>query len=328
MEPAPRRRPGFAGLALHRRYRTVGGLLGAVREDTERARFRPGRGGSISSASTRRSAFIRRQAGPAPRLHSYEQSLTESPHMEYRVESLARAAGVSVDTVRFYQAKGLLPPPKRVGRHAVYSGAHLTRLRRIRRLQAEGVPLAVIGRLLRPARRSDTELARALAEERGGRTLTRAELAAEAGVPEALVRAVEEAGILEPLAGAQDARFAAVDVDLARAALRLLQEGLPLTELLALAIHHAENVREEVERAIDLFDRHVRRRRDGSERDPAEVVEAFRRLLPAVTALVAHYFHRTLVARALARLEQAGDREGLRHALTATRSGRLEVAWR
>jgi len=248
--------------------------------------------------------------------------------MEYRVEALAKAADVSVDTVRFYQAKGLLPAPKRVGRHAVYSGAHLTRLRRIRRLQSDGVPLAVIRRLLQPARRSDSALARALAEERGQRTLTRAELAAEAGVPEALVRAVEQAGIVEPLAGAKDARFAAVDVELAREALRLLHEGLPLTELLALAIRHADNVREEVDRAIELFDQHVRRRGDGAERDPAEVVEAFRRLLPAVTALVAHHFHRTLVARALARLEQAGDRDGLKHALAATTAGRLEVSWR
>jgi DNA-binding transcriptional MerR regulator len=248
--------------------------------------------------------------------------------MEYRVEALARAAGVTVDTVRFYQAKRLLPPPKRVGRHAVYSATHLARLRRIRQLQADGMPLAVIRRLLQPARKTEAALARALTEERGRRTLTRAELAAEAGVPEALVQAVEQAGIVEPLAGAGEARFAAVDVELAKEALRLLQEGLPLTELLALAIHHADAVRETVDRAIALFDRAVRRGSDGVERDPAETVEAFRRLLPAVTALVAHHFQRTLVARALARLEKNGDREGLRHALAATTGGRLEVTWR
>jgi hypothetical protein len=52
-------------------------------------------------------------------------------------------------------------------------------------------------------------------------------------------------------------------------------------------------------------------------------------MLPAVTSLVAHHFHRTLVSRALARLERLGDREGLRHAVAATRdTGRLEVTWR
>jgi len=247
--------------------------------------------------------------------------------MDYGVEGLARAAGVTVDTIRFYQARRLLPPPRRVGRRAVYSSAHLDRLRRIRRLQSDGVPLAVIRRLLVPATRSDAALARALSQERGRRTLSRSELAAESGVPEALITAVEGAGIVEPLGGAKG-RFAAVDVELARQALRLLQEGLPLTELLALAIHHSDNVREVVDRAIELFDRHIRRDKEGRERDPDEVVDAFRRLLPTVTALVAHHFHRTLVARALARLERLGDADGLKHALAATAAGQLEVTWR
>jgi DNA-binding transcriptional MerR regulator len=248
--------------------------------------------------------------------------------MEYGVEGLARAAGVTVDTIRFYQSKRLLPPPRRVGRRAVYTSAHLDRLRRIRRLQADGVPLAVIRRLLVPATRSDTALARALTQERGRRTLTRGELAAESGVPEALITAVEGAGIVEPLGGGTKGSFAAVDVELARQALRLLQEGLPLTELLALAIRHSDNVRDVVDQAIEMFDRHVRRAKDGRERDPDEVVDAFRRLLPTVTALVAHHFHRTLVARALGRLERLGDADGLRHALAATTTGHLEVTWR
>jgi len=248
--------------------------------------------------------------------------------MNYGVEALARAAGVTVDTVRFYQAKRLLPPPRRVGRRAIYSSLHLDRLRRIRRLQADGVPLAVIRRLLVPATRSDTALARALTEERGRRTLTRAELAAESGVPEALITAVEGAGIVEPLSADGRARYASVDVELARHALRLLQEGLPLTDLLALAIRHADNVRDVVDQAIELFDRHVRREKDGRERDPDAVVDAFRRLLPTVTALVAHHFHRTLMARALGRLERLGDTDALKHALKATATGHLEVQWR
>jgi DNA-binding transcriptional MerR regulator len=248
--------------------------------------------------------------------------------MDYGVEALAHAAGVTVDTIRFYQAKRLLPAPRRAGRRAVYSAAHLARLRRIRRLQADGVPLAVIRRLLAPATRSDAALARALTEERGRRTLSRAELAAEAGVPEELITAVERAGIMEPLAGAAKGRYAAVDVELARQALRLLREGVPLTELLALAIHHGDSVREVVDRAIELFDQHVRRTADGRERPADEVVDAFRRLLPSVTALVAHHFHRTLVARALARLERLGDTHALKHALAATKTGHLEVTWR
>ncbi len=68
--------------------------------------------------------------------------------MEYRVEEIARAAGVSVDTVRFYQSRGLLPAPERRGRTAIYSDRHLDRLRRIRSLNRQGLTLEAVGRVL------------------------------------------------------------------------------------------------------------------------------------------------------------------------------------
>ena len=55
--------------------------------------------------------------------------------MEFRVEELAARSGVRVDTLRFYQARGLLPAPERVGRVAVYGDEHLARVRRIKELQ-------------------------------------------------------------------------------------------------------------------------------------------------------------------------------------------------
>ena len=39
--------------------------------------------------------------------------------MEYRVEALAAAANVSVDTIRFYQGRGLLDLPRRSGTEPV-----------------------------------------------------------------------------------------------------------------------------------------------------------------------------------------------------------------
>jgi hypothetical protein len=36
--------------------------------------------------------------------------------MGFRVEELSRRADVSVDTIRFYQKRQLLPPPEREGR--------------------------------------------------------------------------------------------------------------------------------------------------------------------------------------------------------------------
>ncbi len=68
--------------------------------------------------------------------------------MEYRVGELAEAAGIGVDTVRFYQSRGLIPPPVRRGRFAIYSADHLDRVRRIRTLLDAGFSLAQIRRLL------------------------------------------------------------------------------------------------------------------------------------------------------------------------------------
>jgi DNA-binding transcriptional MerR regulator len=246
--------------------------------------------------------------------------------MDYRIERLAALAGVRVDTVRFYQAQGLLPRPRRSGRHAVYSDLHLERLRRIRKLKREGLPLGVIRRLLAPDAGSGA-LRRTLAEARGPRALTREELAAESGVPEDLIAAIEGAGLVEPMEVGARPSYAEADVEMARGALALLREGFPLQDLLGLAIGHADHVRDLVDRAIDLFNRHVRRTRAGAERDPAEVAAAFKRIMPAVLALVAHHFHRTLVARALARLDRQGEGDALKHALQATESARLEVAW-
>lgn len=51
-------------------------------------------------------------------------------------------------TVRMYQNKGLLPPPRKDGRKAVYDRSHLDRLRLIADLQDRGHSLSGIGDLL------------------------------------------------------------------------------------------------------------------------------------------------------------------------------------
>src|SRR2546427_12080949 len=76
----------------------------------------------------------------------YERSLVELAVVEYRVEQLAAQCGVSVDTVRFYQSKGLLPPPRRAGRVALYVPEHMERINHIRALQRQGLTLAGLKR--------------------------------------------------------------------------------------------------------------------------------------------------------------------------------------
>lgn len=67
---------------------------------------------------------------------------------EYRLDELARRAGVASTTVRLYQTKGLLAPPRLEGRTGWYDDSHLSRLRLIARLQSEGHSLAGIATLL------------------------------------------------------------------------------------------------------------------------------------------------------------------------------------
>jgi DNA-binding transcriptional MerR regulator len=62
----------------------------------------------------------------------------------WKLEELARLAGVSPRTVRYYVQRGLLPPPAFRGRDTAYSQEHLIRLRAIRRLQERFLPLDAI----------------------------------------------------------------------------------------------------------------------------------------------------------------------------------------
>lgn len=67
---------------------------------------------------------------------------------EYRVEELAKAAGIPVRTLRFYRERRLLPPPRRDGRIAWYSEDHLARLRTIAALLERGHTLGGIADLI------------------------------------------------------------------------------------------------------------------------------------------------------------------------------------
>ncbi|WJZ01727.1 MerR family transcriptional regulator [Corynebacterium freiburgense] len=65
-----------------------------------------------------------------------------------RVSDIAEIAGVSVRTVRYYHAIGLLPVPPQHGAWRDYGFEHVARLVRIRVLANAGIPLAEIPRHL------------------------------------------------------------------------------------------------------------------------------------------------------------------------------------
>jgi DNA-binding transcriptional MerR regulator len=247
--------------------------------------------------------------------------------MSYRVEELAARADISVDTVRYYQARDLLPPPIRSGRVALYSDVHIERLAEIRRLQGRGHSLAVIRRLLdRELDHADEALVAAVSAEvgaddhgHGEEWLTIATLAERSGIPLPLLQAVEREGLLVPRLHGGEPRYTPADVDAAAAGLRLLQHGLPLPELLDLARTHSAAMRATAERAVELFDAYIRRPLRSSEdtTSPAagspdaeaarRLVAAFEELLPATLTIVAHHFRRTLLAVAQEHIERVGS---------------------
>ena len=152
-----------------------------------------------------------------------------------------------------------------------------------------------------------------------GRTLNRAELAEAAGVPAFIADLVIDAGLIAPVEPAPadpnepavaepvladpdgGERFDPAAVDMLAAARTLVDEGIAVEELAALAMRHATHVESVVDDAIELFERH--RRRDG--RDLSGLSATLHRLAPVVTDLVAKHFERTLMARALSRVGDA-----------------------
>jgi len=67
--------------------------------------------------------------------------MTES---DYQINELAKKAGVSVRTIRFYIDEGLLPAPSTRGRYTVYSDDYLERIQLIRLLKNRFLPLKQI----------------------------------------------------------------------------------------------------------------------------------------------------------------------------------------
>ncbi|EFE68960.1 merR-family transcriptional regulator [Streptomyces viridosporus ATCC 14672] len=152
---------------------------------------------------------------------------------EYRMEELARLAGITVRTLRFYRERKLIPPPRREGRIAWYDDHHLARLRTITALLERGHTLNGIA-----------ELAEAFDHGRDVGEL----LGMETPTEETPVRLTPEeladhfAGQVTPenLAAALDLGYLGVDgeeiVHISRRLLdvssALVREGIPLAEVL------------------------------------------------------------------------------------------------
>jgi Cd(II)/Pb(II)-responsive transcriptional regulator len=66
-----------------------------------------------------------------------------------RIGELCQATGVDIETIRYYERAGLLPPPARQANgYRTYGAAHLEQLAFIRHCRALDMPLVEVRRLL------------------------------------------------------------------------------------------------------------------------------------------------------------------------------------
>jgi len=164
----------------------------------------------------------------------------------------------------------------------------------------------------------------------GEHTYSLDELATLTAMPLALLKALEAEGLLIPTRVGGQPRYTEEDVAASHAGLRLLEWGIPLTDLLDLARRHNEATEATARQAVEMFAHHIRLplrtgvRPDalahahdpmnplaGRTGDPAvdRLLQAYAELLPAVNTLVGHHFTRTLVRVALDYVEREGSEE-------------------
>jgi DNA-binding transcriptional MerR regulator len=230
------------------------------------------------------------------------------PEREYRIDELARTAGMTVRNIRAYQDRGLLPPPRRQGRVGLYGDAHLVRLRLIGHLLDRGYSLANIGELMSAWERGH-ELSQLLGLEQAIASPWTDELSVDMAAEELLAlfgagvtaEQLDEAialGIVQP----DGDRFRVPSPRLLRAGAELIAAGVPIGAVL----DHARQLRRDVDRLarrfVALVDTHIFATGD---RDLADLAELIHRLRPIGEAVVSAELARAMERAATAEL---GDR--------------------
>lgn len=242
---------------------------------------------------------------------------------EYRVEELAKAAGIPVRTLRFYRERRLLPPPRRDGRIAWYSEAHLARLRTIAGLLERGHTLGGIAELIAAWENGRTlgGVAELLGLE-GALTAPWSEETPVRLTPEELADYFGGDVTPENLTAALDIGYIGVDGEnvihisrrLLDASAALVHEGVPLAAVLAAG----RGVRAHVDALAELFTQVIRTHVIGPMDDlpPAEahrIAESLQRLRPLakniVDAEMALAMERRVRAEIDAWLRQQAERE-------------------
>ncbi len=227
---------------------------------------------------------------------------------QWRIDDLAHRAGLTVDTIRFYQREGLLPPAARSGRTKVYGPEHLERLERIRDLQERRFSLAAIRALLDADRPGMIDgIFGSTGPDYDFDTLVE-----RSGLERDLAQRFREVGLLrDPGEFGRDA-YDGADLDVLRAAAELRKVGLPADIVVELVSIYVVGVEQMQSQVVGLF-----RGERGPAWQPGEL-EAFQNqaaasaanLLPIVGRIVEYVHQRTLQRLTLAAVERERAEHG------------------
>ncbi|MBK5288938.1 MAG: MerR family transcriptional regulator [Acidimicrobiia bacterium] len=226
--------------------------------------------------------------------------------MSWRIDDLAREADVTVDTIRFYQREGLIPPSVRVGRTKQYDVEHLERLHQIRDLQGRRFSLAAIKALLTSDRQ---DLVDGIFAGEGSLSYSLGELVERSGVSAETTARLRSIGLLRDPAEFGRAAYDATDLDMLRATAELRRLSLPDDILVELASIYVDGVETMQKQVLDLFSG-----QRGPAWDPQELAvfqsqaaSAAGQLLPLVTRIVEYVHLRTLQRLTLGVIDRADD---------------------
>ncbi|HEX6419431.1 MAG TPA: MerR family transcriptional regulator [Acidimicrobiales bacterium] len=228
---------------------------------------------------------------------------------EYTVDEVARLTGTTVRTIRWYQSEGLLPSPRRSGRVAIYDGDHVARLESIRDLQAHGLTLTAIRRLLdrAPGSAAPTALAfikTAVAQSVGeqAEVVTEEEGATRLGLAPGMradAALIEDLGLVRVL---EDGRWHILAPAAFEAASELARLGVPLATRVEISRVLHEHTQAMASAIVDMFVEYLwRPDQMPAPDDPrtwAALAEAVTRLRPLAATSVASLFDAALAQAA------------------------------
>src|SRR6478752_10601582 len=82
----------------------------------------------------------------------------KAPDGKMTIGELARRTGMTIRNIRAHQTRGILPPPEVHGRTGYYTEDHVARIELTREMQAEGLNLEAIRRVLESSEGSSREI--------------------------------------------------------------------------------------------------------------------------------------------------------------------------